>query len=255
MPSSRRFGRWEGSYLSLWGKLGGAVLAGVGAVTGNPGLIAAGASVFAGDVGSEASKKAARTQSEAADKAIAETNRLTGEARTETRGLYDAARNTQANLYNTASQTQNQIYNSTAANYSPYQQVGASGLSAASQMMGGAPVAAPAPFSPVAAPTLTAGATTPGQGAGTKTLMNDPSAPAQPLTTDAPPPAPNPRADGEAPQVQAAIQSASSYAPGSLGSMAQPGMVLVRSPDGRETRPVPEEIARALVARGAQVVS
>lgn len=57
--------------MSIWGKIAGIGLGIVGAVTGNPALIATGAGIIGGDVQSEGAKSAAKSEVAAGDKSLA----------------------------------------------------------------------------------------------------------------------------------------------------------------------------------------
>jgi hypothetical protein len=75
--------------MGVWAKLGGIALGITGAVTGNPALISAGASVIGADIGAEGAKKAANQQIAAADAAKAEANARYDATRAEQRAIYD----------------------------------------------------------------------------------------------------------------------------------------------------------------------
>jgi len=116
--------------MSIWGKLAGIGLGVAGAVTGNPALLATGASIFTGDLASSAAKDAAKTQAAAVDRGL-EVNRA----------MYDQSR----------------------ADLAPYLSLGAGTMGNLGRMVGvtpaapgalGAPGVAPAPGAGVAGGTV-----------------------------------------------------------------------------------------------------
>jgi hypothetical protein len=100
--------------MGLWSKIAGVGLGVVGAVTGQPGLIGAGASILTGGMAADASKDAAKTQSESADKAMAQNTAV----------------------YNQTAGTQRQIYDNTQADLAPYKTVGAGAMGNMGSMVG-----------------------------------------------------------------------------------------------------------------------
>jgi hypothetical protein len=106
--------------VSAWAKLAGIGLGVAGAVTGNPALLSAGASVFGADVAAEGAKKAAKTQAAAADKALAEGNQRYDAVTNEMRGLSQASD----------------------AGFAPYQQLGTGAVGTLGSLVGLPPIAA-----------------------------------------------------------------------------------------------------------------
>jgi hypothetical protein len=98
-------------------------MAAAGAVTGNPMLIAGGASIFTGDMAADASKKAAQTQSDAADKAM----------------------DFNKQVYQDTSVLQRDLYNQSRADLAPYMSLGSGVMGNLGNMVGVTPSAA-APF-------------------------------------------------------------------------------------------------------------
>lgn len=119
--------------MSFWGKLAGIGIAAAGVATGQPALIGAGASVFTGDMASEASKGAAKTQSDAADKALGVNQQV-----------HDDTRKTNTDVYNRSN-----------AVLAPFVSTGSSAMGSLGSLLGlpAAPAGVTAALSPVASPT------------------------------------------------------------------------------------------------------
>jgi hypothetical protein len=75
--------------MGLWGKLAGIGLGVAGVVTGNPGLIVAGASVLGNSMAGDGVNRAADQQVAAAEKAQGQADQIYGDARREQRGIYE----------------------------------------------------------------------------------------------------------------------------------------------------------------------
>jgi hypothetical protein len=134
--------------MSFWGKLAGIGTAVAGVATGNPLLIGAGASIVAGDVRSEAAKKAAKQQMQASDEAMGETRR---------------------------------VFEDTRAGYAPYQNVGTSAAGSLGSLLGlppvsSAPVTGAVPQPAALGPLRPAGALPGGPGASSAMLNQGSSA-------------------------------------------------------------------------------
>lgn len=201
--------------MSVWSRIGGIGLAAAGVMTGNPGLVAAGAGVFSAGEASSANKKASEQQVSAVDEAKA---------------------------VNTA------VDQRTQASYQPYTYLGSQAASTLGSMMGFQPM--PMPSGGGTAPgALPAGMQ---QQAG---MRQPPGATLGDLATGDTGRTAMARPAPETPQVRAQLSTQSGYQPqgGTLGGM-MPAMVMLRAPTG-ETRAVPADQAPALLARGAQRVA